>query len=393
MDGLSTNVLVIGRSGVGKSSLLNYLFEREIQKTGSGGAVTRKGIFPFKYKYDENFSICIYDTWGLEPDKTDEWKNLIVEEVKEHDKSKVSEWFNTIIYCLSANSERVEDFEIAIIKSLVDLKNQMIIAITHCDNREDSRAEVMKNRIVRCTGVNEKQVVFVSNVEKKLIGKRVQKFGREDVFSVIIRNLWNSLKVKVPFNVKTRLRKSFFEEREFLNSTISNKWLLFRRDTTLKEFENDVNSEFQKFLKDEMDAINKQFIDALYYYNSLSMKYAEISLLDKDSIINMPEMHFEALGGFKKEVNSQVEIIRKNYREVYEWLDKEFSRETIQEFWVTVKKYFSSSRTVKDSLRETIEAYMIKAENIMNEQIIKIEEQLQRIDIERVQLLMLDRRE
>ena len=57
MDGLSTNVLVIGRSGVGKSSLLNYLFEREIQKTGSGGAVTRKGIFPFKYKYDENFSI------------------------------------------------------------------------------------------------------------------------------------------------------------------------------------------------------------------------------------------------------------------------------------------------------------------------------------------------
>ena len=329
MDGLSTNVLVIGRSGVGKSSLLNYLFEREIQKTGSGGAVTRKGIFPFKYKYDENFSICIYDTWGLEPDKTDEWKNLIVEEVKEHDKSKVSEWFNTIIYCLSANSERVEDFEIAIIKSLVDLKNQMIIAITHCDNREDSRAEVMKNRIVRCTGVNEKQVVFVSNVEKKLIGKRVQKFGREDVFSVIIRNLWNSLKVKVPFNVKTRLRKSFFEEREFLNSTISNKWLLFRRDKTLKEFENDVNSEFQKFLKDEMDAINKQFIDALYYYNSLSMKYAEISLLDKDSIINMPEMHFEALGGFKKEVNSQVEIIRKNYREVYEWLDKEFSREKI----------------------------------------------------------------
>ena len=37
----STNVLIIGKSGVGKSSLLNYLFGKELQAVGVGAPVTK----------------------------------------------------------------------------------------------------------------------------------------------------------------------------------------------------------------------------------------------------------------------------------------------------------------------------------------------------------------
>ena len=33
---IKTNVLIIGKSGVGKSSLLNYIFGKELEKTGAG---------------------------------------------------------------------------------------------------------------------------------------------------------------------------------------------------------------------------------------------------------------------------------------------------------------------------------------------------------------------
>ena len=72
----STNVLIIGKSGVGKSSLLNYIFGRELQKVGVGAPVTKMEIKKFTYKYDDHFEMHIYDTWGLEPSvqKAEDWK-------------------------------------------------------------------------------------------------------------------------------------------------------------------------------------------------------------------------------------------------------------------------------------------------------------------------------
>ena len=40
------NVLLIGKSGAGKSALLNYLLGEEAELTGSGKPVTGKGVFP-----------------------------------------------------------------------------------------------------------------------------------------------------------------------------------------------------------------------------------------------------------------------------------------------------------------------------------------------------------
>ena len=81
----STNVLIIGKSGVGKSSLVNYLFGKELQAVGVGAPVTKMEIKEFVYKYDEHFEMHIYDTWGLEPSakKAEQWKKTIFDEIAE----------------------------------------------------------------------------------------------------------------------------------------------------------------------------------------------------------------------------------------------------------------------------------------------------------------------
>ena len=85
-----TNVLIIGKSGVGKSSLVNYIFGCERQVVGVGAPVTPRGIKEFVYKYDEHFDIHIYDTWGLEPSaqKAEDWKKTILKEIELHDKQE-----------------------------------------------------------------------------------------------------------------------------------------------------------------------------------------------------------------------------------------------------------------------------------------------------------------
>lgn len=38
-DKIKTNILIAGKSGVGKSSLLNYIFGEEVAETGAGKPV------------------------------------------------------------------------------------------------------------------------------------------------------------------------------------------------------------------------------------------------------------------------------------------------------------------------------------------------------------------
>ena len=164
-DKIKTNILIAGKSGVGKSSLLNYIFGEEVAETGAGKPVTAEGLHEYSFELKDNdrisFSIC--DSWGLEPDKADEWHKQIIDKVAEYDKHSINEWFSTIIYCLSADSDRVEDFEISIINDLIAEKNNVNVVITHCKSENDDRAERMKKRIVEDGGVSADSVIFVNN--------------------------------------------------------------------------------------------------------------------------------------------------------------------------------------------------------------------------------------
>ncbi len=64
-DKIKTNILIAGKSGVGKSSLLNYIFGEEVAETGAGKPVTAEGLHEYSFELKDNDRISFrYATAG-----------------------------------------------------------------------------------------------------------------------------------------------------------------------------------------------------------------------------------------------------------------------------------------------------------------------------------------
>ena len=203
MGVMDINVLIIGKSGVGKSSLLNYLFGSKAAEAGSGRPVTEKGIYSYRCSTEENINLNIYDTWGLEADKADEWKKLILNEVRQHDKSDIKDWFHVILYCFSAKSARIETFEEEIISELLAARNKVITVLTHCDLKGiEQSVKTMKERLMTLA-LEESDIVCACSEGKKLLGgKQTEPFGRNEILLKIKEELWDRIQLKLPQTVE-----------------------------------------------------------------------------------------------------------------------------------------------------------------------------------------------
>ena len=182
---IRANVLILGKTGVGKTALFNYLFGQEILATGAGRPVTGMGLFEEEVIFDSGLVLHLYDSWGMEADKTQAWRDLINQALKKHQGRKIDDWFHTIIFCISAKSARVEDFELAMIKNLKDSGNPLIIALTHADVSDQAGSLLaMRQVLVDQTGLT--MIIAVNSVKKTLLGGRqTRPFGKAEMLAGI----------------------------------------------------------------------------------------------------------------------------------------------------------------------------------------------------------------
>ena len=185
-----TNVLLLGKTGVGKSSLLNYLFGENQAETGVGRPVTGEGIFRHPTFPFHDMEITLHDSWGLEPDKGARWREIIEDEVRKHDTKDIRDWFHTIIYCIDAQRSRIDDFELDIIQSLADSGNRLVFALTRADIAKPQEIDA----IHKVLGRWDFSRVPVCSVGRQLVGGRVTKQeGKEDLLRAICKNLSENL--------------------------------------------------------------------------------------------------------------------------------------------------------------------------------------------------------
>jgi GTP-binding protein EngB required for normal cell division len=250
------NVAIIGQSGVGKSSLINYLFGDNIRETGSGEPVTERGFHPTSFQL-ENLPITIFDSWGLEPDKAEDWMFDLKNTLHERGIDRpADQWIHSFFFCIAAPKLRVQDFELEIIKELIKERCPVTVLFTKADNVPEEKIEAIRQEIRKKFGdiVN---MVNVCSVEKTTRRGRIEPFGKNEIKREISAHFHKALLKRVPLRCVYQLEAYIdaweANERTFLNENVG----LFNRK---KPFE-DMQSHTKKLIRQ----LNNGLIESIVY--------------------------------------------------------------------------------------------------------------------------------
>lgn len=187
----------MGITGVGKSSLINYLAGEELAEAGissHAGGMTR-GIH--KYPIIINGQQCnVFDSEGLETSHAEYWKNLMDNELLyDTYEQPMSNWYHIVVYCIGANSGRVQPFELEMIEKLLDAGYGVIIAFTKADVVTEEELSALQDTIDTHFDGNA-QLTYVPICSIKTRNNNLE--GKEELGNAIFSSWGTSLVYRLP---------------------------------------------------------------------------------------------------------------------------------------------------------------------------------------------------
>ncbi|MBP5529523.1 MAG: 50S ribosome-binding GTPase [Lachnospiraceae bacterium] len=207
------NIMVMGKTGAGKSTLINNVFSRNLAQTGIGKPVTQS-----IRKYEiEDFPLAIYDTPGLELGGENAIDELLKESKEVLAKGAmrgISESIHCIWYCVSTPSHRFEEAEVEFIKKFLDEANEfcvpVIIVLTQSYSKKDAKALMSE---IEKENLNVVQIVPVLAQDVDIDEDYIIKAYGLDTLIDIVNNvipeaLRNTLAAVQKANLKMKLRKA-----------------------------------------------------------------------------------------------------------------------------------------------------------------------------------------
>lgn len=133
------NVLVVGKTGTGKSTLVNTVFNDRIAETGQGRPVTQH----MRRYTKEGSPVSIYDTKGLEVADYKQILGDLKDKIREINRSKRPEDHVHVAWlCIAEGTRRAEEAEIELAKVLDELSVPALVVITTAVSDQGFRAEI-----------------------------------------------------------------------------------------------------------------------------------------------------------------------------------------------------------------------------------------------------------
>lgn len=257
------NIVVVGKAGVGKSSLLNYLVNKEIFETGAGAPVTQDYFEEHTY-YDSKTSVTytLFDTKGIEPDTLEEFSSNINQQLSHKSKSTdFGSHFHALYYCISAAGKRIEPFETDFIKKMSKVID-VVIVLTKCDLVSQQDIDALHELLEKEVGASSKNVestiriTDVCNVKKVTRVGVSEAFGRKEILDHSFVGMWNTftrskgeeIKHFFEFFESTWSRKQFYVEQKI--EDIETEQLILLQEVNDLDFPPTVSFEvMEKFIK------------------------------------------------------------------------------------------------------------------------------------------------
>ena len=146
------HIVIMGRTGVGKSTIVNSVMGEDVAESGDGPAVTRENkVYESERNIkiassvgtskEELWKISLYDTVGLEIDQkiTKDTLQCIKSHIT-HAKNESDEQDVTVVwFCINEQTHRFESYESDLIKKLsMEYEIPFVIVLTQCVSKKNN---------------------------------------------------------------------------------------------------------------------------------------------------------------------------------------------------------------------------------------------------------------
>ena len=180
------NIIVAGKTGVGKSTLINAVFKDNLAETGIGRPVTNH----MRKITKKDIPLAIYDTRGFElgKDVQDDVKKEVFDTINVGISTKdINEAIHCIWYCINTASNRIEPEEIEWLRELSNENKHtqvpIIVVLTQAFSRKN--AEKMRQMILD-ENLDIIQVIPVLAADYEIEGLGVAKsYGLDNLIKVM----------------------------------------------------------------------------------------------------------------------------------------------------------------------------------------------------------------
>lgn len=157
---LFPNIMLLGATGCGKSSLINLVFDKELAEVNDASRGTPG--FTTYWGREHDMSVNLIDSRGYEMEdgsgeSFQSYYNSIKNKMKESREKDPLEKIHIIWFCISVAGKKVQDYDTKILQMLYnepELRNRVAILLTKCDqdDKNGSIARILKQVIASEVG-------------------------------------------------------------------------------------------------------------------------------------------------------------------------------------------------------------------------------------------------